>query len=744
MTARHTSIGPETAARRLAKGQHRLAVGWLNRGRCRAAILSLQKALVIDPTYCEAHLELARIYQHQGRWRDLAAHCRAGFQQFMEIAELHKLLITALEELGSLEDAFACYDLKRRDQRGLDIAADEILCCLVARNERMRLPAFLDHYRRLGVDRFFVVDNGSSDGSVEWLLEQPDVHLWCSELSFKRANFGASWFELLLRRYGIDHWCLTLDADEFLVFEGSPERSLTSFCRDLDRRGIRVATGLLLDLYSDRPVQETLYHEGQDPLAVCPFFDRHRPATIYRQGGPYRNQDIYFGGVRQRVFPTEHDYLLSKAVLLRYQADVVLNPGQHLTNIEAKFHAREEICLLHFKFIASFERYARQEAERKVHAMAAEQYQAYTRRLDQSDSLVLYDPAHSLRYEGPAQLRALGLMRPEQPAPPLERPPIAPLTALTQDRPFWSVMVSVYNRIHNIERVLGSVLSQADDTMQIAVVCDFHDASSQAAITAEVARVGDGRVELYTLDQRAGHPHIFNRCIDLARGHWVHVLHDDDWLEPGFYQGLREGLTSVPHAGAAFCQQTIISRDGEDPSPWHSWAERETPGLIDDWLDRISQHCRVQFSAMVVRRDVYETLGGFSPAAGSAFDWEMWIRIAAHHAVFHLPEPLVVVGRDASAETTRLLRNGQQVRDGFLALDLAADQLPPERSEALLGKAREWLAGYALDLAERLEANQDAAASLANLRAAATGYPSARTRRRLVEWLQGERHEFKG
>lgn len=744
MTTQRRTTDAETADHRQAKGHHAMALGWLKRGRFKQAILSLEKALATDPTYLEAHLELARVFLQMRRWQDLAAHCRAGFQRFLEISELHKMLMTALEEQGTLDDAYACYGLERRDGRCLAIAPDEILCCLVARDERPRLPYFLAYYRRLGVDRFFVIDNGSTDGSVEWLLGQPDVHVWHSELSFKRANFGSSWFELLLRRHGVGHWCLTLDADEFLLFEGAPERTLRQFCRDLDRRGKRVATGILLDLYSDRPVHETVYREGDDPLSLCRYFDRDYPATVYEQGGPYRNQDIIFGGVRQRVFPAEHDYLLSKSVLLRYQPDVVLNPGQHLTNIQAQYHAREEICLLHFKFFASFEHYARQEAERQVHAMGAEQYRAYTRKLDEEQSLVLYDPAHSVRFEGTAQLRALGLLRAEAPPPEPHIPAIAPVPVAAAERPFWSVMVSIHDRVQNVERVLSSVLRQADDAMQIEVVCDFRDAESQAAIGAEVARVGAGRVGFHPLPERAGHPHVLNRCIERARGRWVHVLHDDDWVEPGFYEALRKGIESDPEAGAAFCQHSIVTQAGAEPSLWHSWAERETPGLIGDWLGRIAVECRVQFSAMAVRRDVYERLGGFCPDALSAFDWEMWIRIAARYPVFYVPDTLAGVGRDATAETSRLVRNGEQIKDAFVALDLAARHLPPERSARLAEQGRERLAAYALDLAKRYMDAGDAGAALANLRAAATGRPTARTLRRLVELLQGESHEFEG
>lgn len=51
----------------------------------------------------------------------------------------------------------------------------EILLFSKCRNESLRLPAFLRHYRNLGVNRFFIVDNESTDGSTEYLVTQPDV-----------------------------------------------------------------------------------------------------------------------------------------------------------------------------------------------------------------------------------------------------------------------------------------------------------------------------------------------------------------------------------------------------------------------------------------------------------------------------------------------------------------------------------------------------------------------------------------
>ena len=58
------------------------------------------------------------------------------------------------------------------------IGADDILLFCTFRNEDVRLPYFLEYYRKLGINHFFMVDNDSNDGGAAFVLEQPDVSLW--------------------------------------------------------------------------------------------------------------------------------------------------------------------------------------------------------------------------------------------------------------------------------------------------------------------------------------------------------------------------------------------------------------------------------------------------------------------------------------------------------------------------------------------------------------------------------------
>src|SRR4051794_26607277 len=123
--------------------------------------------------------------------------------------------------------------LVRLDRRSIDLTGSEVIGCVVVRNELARLPALLAHHRRLGVSRFFVIDNGSTDGTVEFLLAQDDVRAWSSGVPFRQARYGAAWFEAVLGQHGRDHWVVIVDADELLWYPDCQTVALPQLCARL-------------------------------------------------------------------------------------------------------------------------------------------------------------------------------------------------------------------------------------------------------------------------------------------------------------------------------------------------------------------------------------------------------------------------------------------------------------------------------------------------------------------------------
>lgn len=86
---------------------------------------------------------------------------------------------------------------------------------LVVKNEEHFLSPLLQHYRKLGVGNFFIVDDGS-DKPVRTLVDAPDVHVFEPKVGTFRT-FKTAWIEALAKAYLPEGaWILTIDADEFI------------------------------------------------------------------------------------------------------------------------------------------------------------------------------------------------------------------------------------------------------------------------------------------------------------------------------------------------------------------------------------------------------------------------------------------------------------------------------------------------------------------------------------------------
>ena len=107
-------------------------------------------------------------------------------------------------------------------------------------------------------------------------------------------------------------------------------------------------------------------------------------------------------------------------------------------------------------------------------------------------------------------------------------------------------MVPTWNpNLKYLREALVSVLAAgiAADEMQIAIVDDASESFDAAAFLREQAL---DRVECYPGVARLGIAGSWNRCIEMARGEWIHILHQDDRVRPDFYGALRRGIAIAP------------------------------------------------------------------------------------------------------------------------------------------------------------------------------------------------------
>lgn len=262
-----------------------------------------------------------------------------------------------------------------------------VLICVV-KNDLIRIKSFLDHYRKLGVKQFVFVDNKSTDGTFEFLLEQSDCDVYrCNQMysSLRRVV----WLNKLISMYGCNQWYIMVDSDEFIFYQGMEKVSLVELVKYAEDNQISRISGYLIDMYSKG---ELFKCNGRDDFREeCRFFDKegydihNTPHGVSISGGP-----------RYRMFRSENE--LAKCPIFRLEKnDIVASAHYILPRIKAKNNPIW-LAIGHYKFLDLDDIEKINEAvTNENYALGSQEYKKYQKGiLDGVNSF--YDEKISLEY----------------------------------------------------------------------------------------------------------------------------------------------------------------------------------------------------------------------------------------------------------------------------------------------------------------------------------------------------------
>lgn len=278
-------------------------------------------------------------------------------------------------------------------------------------------------------------------------------------------------------------------------------------------------------------------------------------------------------------------------------------------------------------------------------------------------------------------------------------------------RPVWSVMIPTYNgNPEYIRQTIASVLDQdpGPGKMQIRLV---DNGSSKHDYRALVEEIGRGRVEYFRHPETIKYLHNFNSCIEMAEGELVHLLHDDDYVQPGFYETIALAYEKHPEAGYFFTRHQFMNEDGEvfNLSP----LESETSGILENWVESIATEQSIYYASIVVPREVYRREGMFDDRFETcAEDWEMWVRLAARYPVYYVREPLANVRIHSSSMSKSLFMNGTLISESRKAIETFDSFLPENRRSRLVRTARSHVAKVAFAYANSYAGSKNVKAAI--------------------------------
>ena len=314
------------------------------------------------------------------------------------------------------------------------------------------LPAFLAHYRRLGADRFVILDDRSTDGTAAYLAAQPDVMVVESGLRYfeevaydpdTRAGILETravrlWRDQILDRFCDGQWAAMVDPDELLVLPGGA--TLPELAARLEAEGAEAVWGAMIDMYPGRigdmtgPDAAPAGPGGFDP-ADCgsgPWYFDARPHIDPAQlrETPAVPRTVYPGSVA-RLFATwgvleqgpllrrirrrlsgyryQGASMIHKTPLVRWRAgDRFLNC--HVTSKPVS--SARAVAILHFKFTADLGRKIEYALKSGGYNQGSRSYRLYATLIDRMmQSEAVFTSKVSRKYNSWKDLDESGMLR---------------------------------------------------------------------------------------------------------------------------------------------------------------------------------------------------------------------------------------------------------------------------------------------------------------------------------------------
>lgn len=231
-----------------------------------------------------------------------------------------------------------------------------------------------------------------------------------------------------------------------------------------------------------------------------------------------------------------------------------------------------------------------------------------------------------------------------------------------------SVIIPAHNAEPFIRESVDSALAQTHRDVEVIVVDD--DSTDD---TPRILREYGNRITV--LHQRNGSAAMSrNAGAKIASGDWLALLDADDLWEPTKL----ERQLAITTSTCSYTNRTNFGSRGDVPE-----LQSDVTAMYDGDVFRplLLQNFMTNSSVMV-RRHVFERLGGFSTQLKNAEDWDLWLRIAEHHRVSYCKEPLIRYRFHAGGKS----RNHQAMAVARRAV--VARALATQRGQALSWWAR--------------------------------------------------------
>lgn len=231
-----------------------------------------------------------------------------------------------------------------------------------------------------------------------------------------------------------------------------------------------------------------------------------------------------------------------------------------------------------------------------------------------------------------------------------------------------SVVIPLYNKEKQIAATLRSVFNQTFQDFEVVIV---NDGSTDSSVSV-VESLGDSRIRLIN-QKNSGVSAARNRGITEAKGEYIALLDADDEWKSDYLATQMSLAKQYPEASVFATNYEFRDASGEVTLTIlrNIWFEGDS-GILNNYFEVASlSHPPLWTSAIMVRKEAIEAIGGFPIGIKSGEDLLTWARLACRYKIAYCREPFAVFnveGYEVSEQPKRIPAKNDYVADELVRL----------------------------------------------------------------------------
>ena len=210
--------------------------------------------------------------------------------------------------------------------------------------------------------------------------------------------------------------------------------------------------------------------------------------------------------------------------------------------------------------------------------------------------------------------------------------------SINPSAPLVSICIPVYNNKKYFKKTLESILNQTYKNTEIII----GDNASTENIEEVLFELGRENFIYFKNETNLGYAANCNRLISMAKGKYIAIYHGDDIYIPSMVKEAVKVLEQNPYVSAVFTMGKFINPHEKEIKKIKNfkiktlinlWAHKKDHegNIILDLSEFIKFFCKIHNILMcptsMIRREIYEKLGGYKEELRIIEDLDMWFRI---------------------------------------------------------------------------------------------------------------------